>query len=143
MERIVVDTNCLVQIIPHRSRYNALWRAIRRGRYNMCVTTEILEEYEEILARLASPEVARVVLEAIINNPATMFITPYFKFDIIKADADDNKFVDCAVAGQARFIVTEDRHYDVLRGTGFPIVDIIGLDAFMQDFLCGDTTAES
>lgn len=135
MERIVVDTNCLVQMIPHRSPYNILWQAIRHGSYSMCVTTEILEEYEEILSRLASPDLARVVLEAIINNPHTEFITPFFHFEVIKTDVDDNKFVDCAIIGQANFIVTEDKHYNAVKKSKFPTVNVISLDDFMQHYL--------
>ena len=68
----------------------------------------------------------------IVNNPHTLFITPYYHFNLIKADPDDNKFVDCAVAGNAKFIVTEDRHYDILRRTDFPKVNIIKLDEMMR-----------
>ena len=49
---------------------------------------------------------------------------------MIKADPDDNKFVDCAIAAGARYVVTNDRHYDVLRQTPFPYVDVISLDDF-------------
>ena len=66
------------------------------------------------------------------NNPHTLFITPYYHFNLIKVDPDDNKFVDCAVAGNAKFIVTEDRHYDILRRTDFPKVNIIKLDETMR-----------
>ena len=66
------------------------------------------------------------------NNPNTIFITPFYHFNVITADPDDNKFVDCAVAGQARFIVTEDHHYDVLKDLAFPKIDIIKLDDAMK-----------
>ena len=33
---------------------------------------------------------------------------------MIDQDADDNKFVDCALNGQANFLVTDDKHFDVL-----------------------------
>ena len=49
----------------------------------------------------------------------------------IEADPDDDKFVDCAIAGNAKYIVTNDHHYDVLRNTSFPHVDVISLDDFM------------
>ena len=65
-------------------------------------------------------------------NTITHFITPYFHFNLIAADPDDDKFVDCAVAGNAKFIVTEDSHYDVLRNIDFPKVDIIKLDDIIQ-----------
>ena len=57
-----------------------------------------------------------------------MFVNPYYHFKLIVADPDDNKFVDCAVAANAKFIVTEDSHYDVLRDIDFPKVDITPLD---------------
>ena len=62
----------------------------------------------------------------------TLFITPFYHFNTIEKDPDDNKFVDCAVAGQAKFIVTEDSHYKILQDLSFPKVDIIGLDDAMR-----------
>jgi predicted nucleic acid-binding protein len=40
--------------------------------------------------------------------------------------------VDCAVASNAKFIVTEDSHYDVLKNVVFPNVEIIKLDDIIQ-----------
>lgn len=97
----------------------------------MCVTNEILEEYAEVIERMTDHEFAELAVDVIINNPYTEFITPYFKFNLIKEDPDDNKFVDCAVAGNAKFIVSEDRHYGALKTIDFPKVEIIGLDEIM------------
>jgi predicted nucleic acid-binding protein len=96
------------------------------------VSTEILEEYAEILERKTSPKFAELALDVISNNPYTVFITPYYHFKLIVADPDDDKFVDCAVAGNAKYIVTEDSHYDVLIGLDFPRVDVIKLDDIIQ-----------
>lgn len=41
-----------------------------------------------------------------------------FRFRLIAADAD-NKFADCAIAAEADFIITEDRHFDALFGSGY------------------------
>ena len=73
-----------------------------------------------------------LAINVIINNPYTVFITPYYHFNLITADFDDNKFVDCAVAGNAKFIVTEDHHYDILQKIDFPKVEIIKLDEMMR-----------
>lgn len=43
----------------------------------------------------------------------------------------DNKFVDCAVVANAKFIVTEDRHYNELKDLDFPKVETIRLDEAM------------
>lgn len=55
MRRIVLDTNCLLQSLSRRSRHYPVWKDFVDGRYVLCVTTEILEEYEEIVSRCMSP----------------------------------------------------------------------------------------
>ena len=131
MNRLVLDTNTLIQCVSRRSRYHELWLSLLDGRNQLCVTTEILAEYAEILERKTTATFAALVLDVITNNPYTLFITPFFKFNVITADPDDNKFVDCAVAANAHFIVTDDHHYDILLDMEFPKVSIIKLDTMM------------
>ena len=132
MARLVLDTNSLIQTLPKRSVYHDLWISLFDGRNIFCVSNEILEEYEEILERKTTHELASLVLKAIINNPFTSFITPYYHFNLIEADPDDNKFVDCAICGNAKYIVTEDNHFSILSKNMFPKVDIISLDKIMD-----------
>ena len=133
MARLVVDTNSLLQCISHRSRYHDLWVSLLDGRNILCVTTEILEEYTEILQRFTSPEFTEAALGVITNNPYTQFVTPYFHFKLIISDPDDDKFVDCAIAANAKFVVTDDGHFDVLKQIDFPKVEIIGLDDLIKE----------
>ena len=128
--KIVLDTNCLIQSIPRQSRYRLVWDSLVRGEHVLCVSTEILEEYVEILQRLTDYDTAELIVKTIVNSPFVELITPYYHFEMIKADPDDNKFVDCAIAAGARYVVTNDHHYDVLRQTPFPYVDVISLDDF-------------
>lgn len=132
MSRLVLDTNSLIQSIARRSRYHEIWLSFLDGRNTLCVTNEILEEYEEILERKASHEFAMLAINVILNNPYTLFVTPFYHFELINADPDDNKFVDCAVAGNAKFIVTEDHHYDILATIAFPHVDVVNIDDMMS-----------
>lgn len=132
MARLVVDTNSLLQCISRRSRYHDLWNSLLDGRNTLCVTTEILEEYTEQLQRFTSPEFTEAALGVITNNPYTLFITPYFHFKLITADPDDDKFVDCAVAANAKFVVTDDSHFNVLKQIDFPRIEIIGLDDIIK-----------
>ena len=132
MARLVVDTNSLIQCISRRSRYHDLWLSFLDGRNVMCVSTEILSEYAEILERYTSPEFAEAALGVITNNPYTLFVTPYYHFHLIAADPDDDKFVDCAVACNAKFVVTDDNHFDVLKRVDFPKLNIIDLDEIIQ-----------
>ena len=130
--RLVLDTNSLIQCVSRRSLYHDLWLSFIDGRNQLCVTTEILNEYVEILQRETTENFASIMLEVILNNPNTLFINIFYKFNLITADPDDNKFIDCAIAAQAKYIVTEDHHYDALRDLEFPKVDIIGLDEAMR-----------
>lgn len=132
MARVVLDTNCLIQSIPPRSKYRKIWDSMFDGTNYLCVTTSILEEYEEILIRLTDLETAKYIIDAIVNNVYTRFVTTYYSFNLIAADPDDNKFVDCAIVGGAKYIVTEDHHYDIIKWREFPGISIIGLDSFLE-----------
>lgn len=130
--RIVLDTNSLIQSISPKSVYHDVWLSVLTGRNTLCVSNEILEEYAEILNRLAGKKTADLVLNTIIECKNVVFLTPYYHFNLISADPDDNKFVDCAIQANARYIVTNDHHYDVLRQIEFPKVGIIKLIDFLQ-----------
>ena len=71
-------------------------------------------------------------MDAITGNPHTKRITPHYHFHLIVSDPDDNKFVDCAIAADAKYLVTEDHHFDVLKQVDFPHVEVIGLDDFIK-----------
>ena len=130
--QIVLDTNSLIQSISPKSTYHEVWQSVLTGRNVLCVSNEILEEYAEILNRLAGKKTADLVLNTIIECKNVVFLTPYYHFNLISADPDDNKFVDCAIQANARYIVTNDHHYDVLRQIEFPKVGIIKLIDFLQ-----------
>ena len=132
MDRLVLDTNSLIQSLPTKSRYHDLWVSLFDVRNIFCVSNEILEEYEEILQRKINGALASRVISAILSNEYTSLVTPYFHFKLIQADEDDNKFVDCAACGNAMVIVTEDHHFNVLRDITFPKVDICSLDEIMN-----------
>ena len=85
MSRLVVlDTNCLVQMISVHSPYRPAWQAFRDGKYTLCVSNEILNEYQEILERVANSFVAKNIVEAIINSPFCRFYAPHFHFGLIQ-----------------------------------------------------------
>jgi len=54
-KKIVLDTNCLLVSISKYGEAYPVWRGFLDGRYTLCVSTEILEEYEEIIACMATP----------------------------------------------------------------------------------------
>ena len=129
---IVLDTNSLIMSIAPRSPYRNVWQAFLRGDYNLCVSNEIIEEYAEVLARNISPIVSEAIVFAILTRSNVIRKDPHFSFGLITADKDDNKFADCAIASNAKCIVTEDKHFNVLKSIPFPKVDVIGIDEFKE-----------
>ena len=129
---IVLDTNCLLMSLSRRSSYYPVWQQLRAGAYVLCYTNEILMEYEEILTRKLGAAIASNIISALLNLPNTRQVQVYFHLHLITADPDDNKFVDCAFKAGARYIVTQDHHYDILRHIDFPAIDVISIDDFLQ-----------
>ena len=130
--RIVLDTNSLLQILGARSKYHFLFGKFLANEYMLCVSTEILFEYEEILRRKASPVAAELFLKVIARSRNVLRKDPYFHLNLVTQDADDNKFVDCAFVCQADFIVTDDGHFQDAAESPFPKFQIIGLDEFAE-----------
>lgn len=135
MRAVVIDTNCLLQMISRHSAYYAAWRAFREGKYKICVSNEIISEYEEVIAKNVSPFVAEGVLKAILSSDYCLRFHPQYNFHLIKQDPDDNKFVDCAIIANADYIVSEDSHFRVLADIPFPKVNVITIESFMRDIL--------
>ena len=124
------DGACHPFIQPFRLE---IWQSFLSGDYCLCLSNEILEEYAEVIARNISINAARYIVYAIMESRNVRLITPFYKWNLITADPDDNKFVDCAIASNARFIVTEDHHFNVLKEIGFPSVDVINIDDFLKE----------
>ena len=131
MRRVVLDTNCLLISLSRRGAYYTVWKEFFSEKYILCYTNEILSEYEEILSQKMGGDIAGNVIKAIISRKNTVRLDVHFRFNLIQADPDDNKFVDCAIAANASFIVSQD-HFDVLHAIDFPKVELIGIDEFVS-----------
>ena len=51
---------------------------------------------------------------------------------LLLGDMDDNKFVDCAIAINANFIVTHDKDFNILKSIPFPIIPVIDTNEFKK-----------
>ena len=101
------------------------------GKYTLCITNEIIEEYLEVISRNINPYVAEKIVSTILTRKNMIKLDPHFRFNLIEKDKDDNKFVDCAIAGNASYIVTEDHHFNILKEINFPRITVINIDDFI------------
>jgi len=106
-----------------RQPFYRILRGLFDGWIVLAVSTEILFEYEEIILKLSGAERWRDVaafLELLTQLHGNIRqIEPRYRFGVIVADPDDNKFSDCAIAAEADFVVTEDSHFDALKSAGY------------------------
>jgi putative PIN family toxin of toxin-antitoxin system len=109
-----------------------VWGALQKGEYTLCVSNEILDEYEEIISMKTNSLIASNVIQTIINGPNVDLIDPHFQFYLVKEDVDDNKFVDCAIVANATFIVSNDKHFNSLKDCDFPKIDVKRIEEFSK-----------
>lgn len=130
--RIVLDTNVLLVALPAQSPFFPIFQAFLDEKITLCISNEILSEYEEQLGKRYGMALTETRLNDIFKMNNVKKVEAYYHWQLIRQDPDDDKFVDCAIAANADFIVTNDRHFDILRTVEFPLVDIIKAEAFLN-----------
>ena len=130
--KIVLDTNCLLVVLPKNSLYRCLWDGFRQEKFTLCYSTEVLKEYEELLLRFYPPNFAILTIEMLLKSPNIIQTIPYFKWNLISVDPDDNKFVDCALNAGADYIVTNDKHFNILERIDFPKINVVDIETFKK-----------
>lgn len=130
--RVVFDTNVLLVALPSHSPFHPLYRALVEGRLTLYVTTETLAEYEEQIGRRLGIARTEVQFRELLNLPNVRELTVYYRWHLLaELDPDDDKFVDCAIACGADYLITNDRHFDRLGAVPFPTVPTIRAEAFL------------
>ena len=128
--RVLLDTNIMLVITPYFSSFRWVYDALREGRFELVVSTEILDEYAELLERQYSATFAERTLIALDNFPTVIRVEPAFRFRLITNDPDDNKFTDAAIIGNADYIVTNDGHFRHLSNVPFPKIGVLTFGDF-------------
>ncbi|MES2426532.1 MAG: putative toxin-antitoxin system toxin component, PIN family [Bacteroidota bacterium] len=129
---VVIDCNIFVMCLTSGSSYHSIFQSLVKGDIQLAVTADILLEYEEVLERKYSIATAQAFITLLNELPNVHYIHPHYQWRLITADPDDNKYCDCAIAGQASYIVTEDKHFDALKNIPFPSLTTISIDQFLE-----------
>jgi putative PIN family toxin of toxin-antitoxin system len=130
--RIVLDTNALLISIPQSSKYRVIFDRFLAKHFSIVLSNDILSEYAEIIAQKTNSIVSTNIIEMLISAKNVEKQEIFFKWQIIEIDEDDNKFVDCAIAGNVDYLVTNDKHFNVVKSVGFPPVTILNIDEFVE-----------
>lgn len=113
MIRVVIDTNVLFSAVFKRVGFPAqILDLVARGILAPCLSDAILAEYLDVLARpVLRPHAARArrLLELMAAFAVRVIPTQTLP---LCSDRDDNRFLECAVAAEAEYLVTGNiRHF--------------------------------
>jgi putative PIN family toxin of toxin-antitoxin system len=128
--KVVLDTNTILRSISRRSTFSIVLDKLYEGEYELWVTNDILLEYEEKIADIFSKETAELIIGALSLLPNVKKADIHYHLYLIDIDKDDNKFSDCAFAGNVHYLVTNDKHFNVLKSIPFPAINVITLETF-------------
>ena len=130
--RAVLDTNTLISALLFSgtaSRLVAVWQS---GAFTPLLSKEILDEYVRVMAypklKLSGAEIRTLIAEEILPFVDTIRVRKRLRPPV--SDQDDHKFLECAVAGRAEYLVTGDKE---LRGLGtYRGVTILNVAEFLS-----------
>jgi putative PIN family toxin of toxin-antitoxin system len=111
--RVVLDTNIYISAFQFPNGRNAvLWRAARRGRYQLLVSPPIIRELANVLRTDFEweDESVRKVIRLVAEVAGRGVIAPRVLIDAVSKDSDDNRILECAAEGGADLIVSNDHH---------------------------------
>ncbi len=130
--RVVIDTNCLIASIPPKNPEYWLYLAFRNKAFDWYISNEIMLEYEEILADFYSHATADLVLNILLNASNVVRSEPFIRWNLITGDPEDNKFADLAISANVHYLVTQDHHFNILKETPFPSVNVVPIQKFQK-----------
>ena len=138
--KVVIDTNVLLVSLPHFSPYRPIYDALKEGKFELGVSTNILLEYEEVFAKKNGPIHTDFIFKELENLDNIFLKTIHFHWNLIQSDPDDNIFADCAFAFSADYLVTNDTDFNVLRKIDFPKIQVITATQFLEILKQSDPT---
>ena len=132
--KVVLDTNVLVSGVFFGGPPHKILEAWRDGKIQLLFSPSILDEYQRVMRELAV-RFPGIKVEALIDFIIvhSEIILPPSLPPVIQADPSDDKFLECAVAGEAACIVTGDKH--LLKLPEFRGIPILKPREFVEDYL--------
>lgn len=132
--RIVLDTNIfLVSLVPNY-KYNWIYESLINNKYELVISNEILTEYQEQISVRYGIAYSDSSLDFLLLLPKVILKNPSYLWQLVENDNDDNKFIDCYIASQSDFIVSNDRHLRQFKQTIFPLITVLGYEDFEQRY---------
>ena len=130
--KIVLDTNVFISGIFWEGNFcSQIIDKWKNKKFDLVSSMEILDEFVKTLRnfKIQMPEdIIEEWRKLIIEN--SIIVESFEKIDFIKEDPDDNKFLEAAVSGNVKYIVSQDKH--LLKIKNYQGIKIISPEEFLN-----------
>ncbi len=109
--RVVLDTNVYISAILFGGNCEEILRLANLGSFDLLLSKDILLEIKSVLKYKFNWTGKQVTTTISYLKDITTEIKPDISIDIVQDDPSDNKVIECALAGNAHYIVTGDRNH--------------------------------
>jgi hypothetical protein len=129
---VVIDTNVVVSALLFGGKPGQLVSRWQDGRIRPYASDAIIAEYLRVLAYprfdLSESHIAYLIYQQIL--PFFEIVPVQTPAGVISEDPEDDKFLHCAVAASARFIISGDHH--LLGLSSYKNIPIVTASAFLE-----------
>jgi putative PIN family toxin of toxin-antitoxin system len=132
--KVVLDTNVFISGIFFSGPPYQILKAWRDGRIQLVLSEEILEEYLRVSEVLSErfPNIQIGPFLELLTVEAE-FVSAFDLPKPVCADPDDDKFIECAIAGKAEAIISGDKH--LLNASGYQGLEVMTPREFADRFI--------
>ncbi len=132
--RIVLDTNVFISGIFFSGPPSQILKAWKDTKIQVVLSKEILLEYQMVGERLSAKysEIDIVPIIDLLTIYGEVVDTKAISVSICE-DPDDNKFIECAIAGNCKLVVSGDKH--LLNISGFQEIEVLKPRKFIDVYL--------
>lgn len=132
--RLILDTNIFLVSLASHYKYNWIYQSLLNNKFELAISNEILIEYQEQIAIRYGIESTESTFEFLLLLPNVILKNPSYLWQLIENDKDDNKFVDCYIASQSDYIISNDRHLHQVKDSKFPQINVLRYEEFEEKY---------
>ncbi|WP_262248395.1 putative toxin-antitoxin system toxin component, PIN family [Parapedobacter soli] len=132
--RLVIDTNVLIVSFAPNTKYSWIFDALFADKFELAISNEVLLEYQEQLSLRYGLGKTDASLDFLLLLPNVILSEPYYLWNLVESDGDDNKFVDCYISSQADYLISNDKHIHSIKTNEFPQIAVLKYDEFALRF---------
>jgi putative PIN family toxin of toxin-antitoxin system len=128
---VVIDTNVVLSAILFGGKPKQVLEMALLGSIQLAISESLVNDLQGVLQR-PKFELSAQLAQTVVSEYTSIatWIEPSEHFNVVVDDPSDNHFIDCAVAAEADYLITGDRH--LLNLGTFKMIKIVSVDNFID-----------